>query len=270
LMEDPGYPGALAAFRAAGAVVAPMAVDAEGIVPPDRIPAGAVLYTTPSRQFPTGAVLTVPRRLALLHAAQRAKALILEDDYDSEFRYARAPMPSLHSLDTAGCVIYIGSMSKALLPTLRIGYAVLPSALVAPFASMRSIVDDHGPLIDQATLAEFISTGGLYSHIRRCRKEYRSRLEAFLSAAHTLRLPLTFPHTDGGMNLCGSFLSSRHKPDAEISREALAKGVEVPPISSYALQAPAQGLLFGFTAFDPSATKQALKRLAPILANSQA
>jgi GntR family transcriptional regulator/MocR family aminotransferase len=265
LMEDPGYPGALAAFRAAGANILPVSVDAEGMIPPQRIPPGALVYTTPSRQFPTGAVMTMPRRLALLQAAQKASAYIIEDDYDSEFRYSRAPMPSLHSLHTAGRVIYVGSMSKALIPTLRIGYAVLPDELIESFGTLRTVVDDHGPLIDQATLADFIASGGLYSHIRRCRKEYRRRLEVFLTTVQAHRLALDFRHTDGGMNLCALFPSNGTRDDVRISKLAGAKGLDVAAVSTYTLESKLQGLLFGFTAFDPMLIRSSLRKLAPLL-----
>jgi GntR family transcriptional regulator/MocR family aminotransferase len=257
LLEDPGYLGARDAFRAAGARLIPVPVDDEGMVPPALIPAGALVYTTPSRQFPTGATLPVARRLALLQAAAASGAWIIEDDYDSEFRYGRSPLPSLHSLDPAGRVIYVGTMSKVLSPSLRIGYVVLPREWMTPFAELRAVVEDHGPLVDQATLAEFIASGSFYSHIRRCRKEYADRLDTFLSTAEQLRLPLRFPHTDGGVNQCGRWLEPR--------AEAVWEGLEVPALSRYALRSQARGLVFGFTAFDHAAIKAGLRRFAAML-----
>ena len=261
LMEDPGYFGARLAFQQAGAAIRPAPVDAEGLIPPGHDGTEArLIYTTPSRQFPTGACLPVARRLALVEWARKAKAWIIEDDYDSEFRYSRPPLPSLHSLDTTGRVIYIGSMSKVLLPALRIGYLVLPEALLDSFAELRTTVDDHGPTIDQATLADFIASGAFYTHIRRCRKEYGVRQETFLTAAQGIGWPLTFPHVDGGMNLTG-FLA----PGADDLTPSMAlthAGLDVPPLSRYAISATQRGLVFGFTAFDPAAIRAALKRAA--------
>jgi GntR family transcriptional regulator / MocR family aminotransferase len=260
LIEDPGYLGARAAFQSAGAVLTAVPVDADGIVlPAAGLPQGSVVYTTPSRQFPTGACLPVGRRLALIQAAAEAEAWIIEDDYDSEFRYTGAPVPSLHSLDAVGRTIYIGSMSKVLAPSLRIGYAVLPSALIEPFGVMRTIVDDQGALIEQAALAEFIASGSFYTHIRRCRKEYARRLETFLGAAEQVRLGLRFPNTNGGMNLTGYALEAgRRFPELE------GDGLDIPPLSRYRLGSNLEpaGLVFGFTAFDPAAIRVSMRRLA--------
>lgn len=258
-LEDPGYTGARAAFTAAGSAPTPVLVDGEGIIPPARFAPSSLVYTTPSRQFPTGASMPVARRIALLKAAHVSNAWIIEDDYDSEFRYTRPPMPSLHSLDPAGRVIYIGSMSKVLFPSLRIGYIVLPPSLVEEFAELRSISDDHGPLIDQATLAEFISTGALYSHIRRCRKEYAVRLDAFLESAR-LHLPaLQFPHTDGGMNLLGV---AGRMDDKAVSGRLNAVGIEVPALREYSISSKRTGLFFGFAAFTPDTIRTSIRRVA--------
>jgi GntR family transcriptional regulator/MocR family aminotransferase len=263
-LEDPGYFGARTAFAAAQARVTPVPVDREGVIPPARLKAGSLLYTTPSRQFPTGATLALPRRMALIKAAREGGAWIIEDDYDSEFRYSRPPLPSLHSLDDAGRVIYVGSFSKVLFPSLRIGYVVLPPQYVEAFAELRTVIDDHGPLIDQATLALFIAQGSLHSHIRRCRKEYASRLAVFMETATALRLPLRFPHTDGGMNLCGE-LEDSSVGDAALAARLTEQGWSVPPLSRYALESAASGLVFGFTAFAPHTIRLHLRRIAGAL-----
>lgn len=259
-IEDPGYVGARNAFASAGAELTPVPVDHDGIVlPAGTLTPGSVVYTTPSRQFPTGACLPVARRLALIEAAAQANAWIIEDDYDSEFRYNGAPVPSLHSLDAAGRTIYIGTMSKVLAPSLRIGYAVLPPSLVDAFAAVRFVVDDHGPLIDQATLAEFIDSGSFYTHIRRCRKEYAKRLDTFLMAA--AGVPLEFRHTNGGMNLTGIL------QDAGWRRPGALDHFDLPSLSRYRLRAadPAkdrEGFVFGFTAWDHSTIRSAMRKLA--------
>lgn len=262
-LEDPGYFGARAAFATTAAQVVPLPVDRDGLIPPAKLVPGSLVYTTPSRQFPTGATLSLPRRMALIQAAADAGAWIIEDDYDSEFRYTRPPLPSLHSLDHAGRVLYIGSLSKVLFPSLRIGYVVLPPQFADAFGQLRTVIDDHGPLMDQATLALFIAQGSLHSHIRRCRKEYASRLDAFLETAQTLRLPLAFPHTDGGMNLLGRLPGEAG--DRALSKLLSDQGWSVPAASHYALESSWRGLLFGFTAFAPHTIRLHLRRLAPVL-----
>ena len=264
-MEDPGYLGARLAWARVGAPIDPMAVDEDGMSPPTSYEGHepALIYTTPSRQFPTGACLSLARRFSLVDFAAKTKAWIVEDDYDSEFRYSHPPLPSLQSLDSAGRVIYVGSMSKVLFPSLRIGYVVLPPKLVDGFAALRWVMDEYGPLIDQATLAEFMEAGAFYAHIRRCRREYGERLSGFLEVAKTLELPLTFPHTDGGMNLTG-FLPP-NSDDHKLSEELRSKGLEVPPLSRYSIKAKRPGFIFGFSAFDHDTIRASLELLAATL-----
>lgn len=206
LMEDPGYPGAKAAFLRAGAVLQSLPVDEHGAIPPSDVDGVSLIYTTPSRQFPTGASLPVTRRMALIEFARKNKAWLIEDDYDSEFRYSRPPLPAMHSLDAGQRTLYIGSMSKVLFPSLRIGYMVVPQSLLPAIEELRLTLNDHGPLIDQVTLADFLQSGAFYTHIRRCRKAYEARLDTLLTAVARHSLPLTFPHTDGGMNQAGYFV----------------------------------------------------------------
>jgi GntR family transcriptional regulator/MocR family aminotransferase len=263
-MEDPGYLGALSVWRHIRAEIHPVPVDSAGMMLDSRKGfSPKLVYTTPSRQFPIGSCLSLPRRLELVAFAARKKAWIVEDDYDSEFRYSRAPLPSLHSLDSSQRIIYVGSTSKALFPSLRIGYAVLPIALVEKFAKLRAAVDEHGPLIDQGTLAEFMESGAFYMHIRRSRREYARRLDTFLDSAAKFELPVSFPYTDGGMNLAG-FLGGAAR-DAECSRRLKEKGLDVPALSQYSSRATAPGLLFGFTAFTPATIRKSMQLAASIL-----
>ncbi|MGB6745499.1 MAG: PLP-dependent aminotransferase family protein [Terracidiphilus sp.] len=258
-MEDPGYQGAVKAWRVAGADIHYVPVDSEGVAIPSLGDEPAKLaYVTPSRQFPTGVSLSLSRRLALVNGAADSATWIVEDDYDSEFRYEAAPLPSLQSLDVSGRVIYIGTFSKLLFPALRLGYAVLPVPLVERFQALKSVVEDHGPMIDQATLAAFLDTGAFYSHIRRCRRAYAERQRAFLEGIQKGGLPLDFRYADGGMNLTG-FLP-REYDDREASARLRRAGLDVPTLSSYAgrsadphagRSAAACGLVFGFTAFTP-------------------
>ncbi|MFN8060225.1 MAG: PLP-dependent aminotransferase family protein [Vicinamibacterales bacterium] len=266
LVEDPGYPGARHAWASRGARIEPVPVDEQGCVPPaDCVPASPTLiYMTPSRQFPTGACLPVARRLAWLALARRADAWVVEDDYDSEFRYGRAPMPSLHGLDTSGRVIYVGSMSKVLFPSLRIGYAVLPATLVDRFAALRSVVDDHGPLIDQATLAAFIESGAFFTHIRRCRRHYGERQRVFLERARSVGLPFDFAHADGGMNLLGRLPAGTD--EGRLGRLMSDAGFDIPTLAAYSLRPqPLPGFVFGFSAFTVSELERHLTNLARAL-----
>jgi GntR family transcriptional regulator/MocR family aminotransferase len=203
-MEDPGYVGAARAWKSADAAIQFLPVDQDGLVfPPLNSAPVSIVYVTPSRQFPTGACLSLSRRLALVNGAASAKAWVVEDDYDSEFRYIAPPLPSLQSLDSGHRVIYVGTFSKLLFPALRLGYVVLPQSLVEPFTALKSTVEDHGPMIDQATLAAFLDSGAFYSHIRRCRRNYAERQRIFLECITKGDLPLEFRFRDGGMNLTG-------------------------------------------------------------------
>jgi GntR family transcriptional regulator/MocR family aminotransferase len=262
-MEDPGYLGARFAWKSAGALLDPVPIDSEGMkLPQNKTFSADLVYTTPSRQFPTGACLSLSRRLGLAEFAARTKAWIVEDDYDSEFRYSRPPLPSLQSLDSSGQVIYVGSMSKVLFPSLRIGYVVLPVSLVDRFAAVRAVLDDHGPTIDQATLAEFIEAGAFHAHIRRSRGQYGQRRDVFTESVTRLGLPLSFPHTDGGMNLAG-FLEGAARDD-EYAKQLQQNGLDVPALSHYALRPTRPGLVFGFTAFEPPMIRESLRRVARV------
>jgi GntR family transcriptional regulator / MocR family aminotransferase len=264
LLEDPGYGLARRAFESTPTELVPVPVDLQGaVVPPGASAPVAAIYLTPSRQFPTGASMPVARRLQWIEYAARTNAWIIEDDYDSEFRYGHAPLPCLQSLDKNGRVIYVGTMSKVLFPALRIGYAVLPEELIAGFAALREAVDDHGPVLDQLTLAEFITTGDFYRHVKRCRKAYAERQKAFLETAAREQLPFDFPHTDGGMNLAG-FLNNGM--DDQVVHEALfQRGIDAPPLSRYSMQARLNGLMFGFTAHTPAVIRAGLRHVGEVI-----
>ena len=259
-MENPGYSGAVRAWESAGAVIEHLEIDAQGMVFPSLEDAGVALaYVTPSRQFPTGASLSLARRLALVNGAVNAKTWIVEDDYDSEFRYIAPPLPSLQSLDSGNRVIYVGTFSKLLFPSLRLGYAVLPKSLVEPFAALKTVAEDHGPMIDQATLAAFLDSGAFYSHIRRCRKNYAERQETFLRAIEKGSLPLEFRYRDGGMNLTGFLPASCD--DLVWSARLQKAGLDVPALSQYANVPTERGLVFGFTAFTPVQIRRGVEKM---------
>jgi GntR family transcriptional regulator/MocR family aminotransferase len=263
-VEDPGYLESRLAWRRAGASVVPGSIDDQGLcLPSPRRGRISLIYTTPSRQFPTGIVLSLTRRLALLEFAASSNAWVVEDDYDSELRYRAAPLPSLQSLDHSGLVIYVGTFSKLLFPSLRLGYVVLPDQLLDRFIELKHLTDDHLPLIDQATLASFLETGAFYSHIRRCRRAYAERQAVFLSLFGGGDLPLRFPYTDGGMNLTGFLPPSTN--DRAWSQRLSEGGFDVPPVSHYADKPTSPGLVFGFTAFSPEVILKSFKRVESIL-----
>ena len=177
-LEEPGYPPARAVLLAAGARPVPLPVDAAGLVvgalPP---PAGAprLVYVTPSHQYPTGVTLSLTRRLQLLEWAAASGALVVEDDYDSELRYAGPPLPALQGLDARGRVAYVGSCSSVLFPPLRVGWIVAPPPLVAPLVAAKWLADRQTPTLDQQVLADFINGGHLARHLRRARALYGAR-----------------------------------------------------------------------------------------------
>jgi len=162
-IEDPAYPGTRSALQAAGARLVPIPVDLEGIDVrfAETRAAARLVAVAPSHQYPLGVTMTLARRLELLRVARRMRAWVLEDDYDSEFRYSSRPIAALQGLDHDGRVIYLGTFSKTLFPSLRLGYAVVPVELVGPFTAARSVLDIHSPLFEQAVLTEFI-TGGYF------------------------------------------------------------------------------------------------------------
>ena len=262
-VEDPGYVEARLAWQNAGARIVPGPIDDQGLqLPPDRGKI-SVIYTTPSRQFPTGVSLSLARRLALIDYASRNRAWIIEDDYDSELRYGAAPLPSLQSLDESGRLIYTGTFSKVLFPSLRLGYVVVPNSLLDRFIELKHLSDDHLPLLDQATLAMFLESGAFYSHIRRCRREYAARHALFLDLFARTDLPLTFEHTDGGMNVVGYLPEG--SDDVAWSRRLEEDGFDVPALSHYASEPTRPGLVFGFTAFSADTLRVEFKRMRPIL-----
>lgn len=262
-VEDPGYVEARLAWRNAGARIVPGRIDEQGLRLPDKGSKISLIYTTPSRQFPTGVSLSLARRLALIDYASRNRCWIIEDDYDSELRYGAAPLPSLQSLDTSGRLIYTGTFSKVLFPSLRLGYVVVPDTLVDRFIELKHLSDDHLPLLDQATLALFLESGAFYSHIRRCRREYALRHALFLDLFAKAELPLTFEHTDGGMNVVAYLPEG--SVDVAWSNRLQEAGFDVPALSHYAIEPARPALVFGFTAFTDDTIRFEFKRMRPIL-----
>jgi GntR family transcriptional regulator/MocR family aminotransferase len=269
-IENPGYPGARNALSAAGARLVGVPLDGEGLDLAHGLrvaPNARIAYITPSHQYPLGVTMTVGRRLALLEWARDAGAWILEDDYDSEFRYTSRPLPSLQGLDAeAGDrdtrVIYIGSFSKTLFPSLRIGFLVVPSALVDAFAAARAVIDRQSPTVDQAVLAEFIDQGHFLRHLRRMRALYAERQDALLRGIRDGPLVehIDTGPSDAGMHLVGWL--RHHRDDARASTRGLEVGIEAQPLSAMTLGPVSRGaLLLGYAAFAPSTLVRASEKL---------
>lgn len=181
-IENPGYQGTREVLRAAGAQLFPIAVDREGM-DPAKLPSSARLaFVTPSHQFPTGAILPLSRRIALLGWAKRRNAIIVEDDYDGEFRYDGHPLESLQGLDRGGRVIYIGTFSRTVFPSLRIGYLIVPQNLVPSFSAAKWLSDRHTATLEQRALAEFIGAGIYERHLRRVRRRNATRRRVLLES----------------------------------------------------------------------------------------
>jgi GntR family transcriptional regulator/MocR family aminotransferase len=268
-IEDPGYLGIRGAMLGAGARVIPVPVDDEGLVVREgiaRCPDARMVYVAPSHQFPMGVTMSLPRRLALLDWLSRAGAWVIEDDYDSEYRYSGRPIAALQGLDFTGRVIYIGTFSKVLFPSLRLGYLVLPPDLVEAFIAARALVDRHSPLIDQAVLTDFITEGHFSRHIRRMRALYGERQEVLLEAARQeLAGALELQPVESGMHLVGWL--PQGTDDRAAAQIALEHGVETPALSAYAIDPLRRpGLLLGFAAFSPREIHEGVRKLAGALA----
>lgn len=266
-VEDPGYAGARGAAVAAGVRPLPIPVDGEGLTLNKRTASSPprLAFVTPSHQFPLGMTMSLARRLALLEWAGQSDAMIVEDDYGSEYRYTGRPLAALQGLDTQDRVIYVGTFSKVLFPALRLAYAVLPVHLAGAFAAVKGILDGHATLLEQATVAEFVAAGHFTRHIARMRSLYRERQEALLDAARRrLEGLLDVQPTATGMHLVAWL--PPHSDDCAIARAAATVGIEMAPLSSFRVQVSGPpGLILGFASSSPPAIETATAALAALL-----
>jgi len=290
-IEEPGYLGLRGPLMAAQTKLVPLPVDREGISVTEgrrRAPSARLAVVTPSHQYPLGVTMSLARRLELLDWAREADAWIIEDDYDSEFRYAGRPLAALQGLDAdrvrdedssahgaGGRVIYLGTFSKILFPSLRLGYLVVPAALAEPLARARAALDDHPSAVAQPALAAFLEDGHFAAHVRRMRLLYGARRDCLLAAAGR--------HLDGLLELtpdaAGLHLVARLAPelkarmdDRAAAARAAAAGLATPPLSSYYLKPdpdaaapPEQGLLLGYAAVSEPEIEAGIVALARAL-----
>ncbi len=250
-IEDPGYAGALAAFRGAGLDVRGIPLDADGIAPQAahwRDAPPRLIYTTPSHQYPVGTVMSLQRRLALIADARAAGALIIEDDYDSEFRHDGPPLPAMQGLAPDAPVLYLGTFSKTMFPALRMGFVVVPSWLAAPLAEMRAQSAARGRVAEQLALSEFVRSGQFALHLRRMRRLYRQRRDALQAALERgLRGQAVVEGASAGMHLALRFTDPTIDDQAVAARLA-EQGIMAPTLSVHAVEgAPrCRGLMLGY------------------------
>lgn len=264
-IEDPGYSLTRQALIAAGIETHPIPVDRQGIDVGAGIrsaPQARAVFITPSHQFPTGVVLSMARRLELLNWARETNAWIVEDDYASEFRYGGRALASLQGLDESERVIYVGTLNKALFPGLRLGYAVVPPALLKAFITARYLVDRQPSSLAQAVVAEFIEEGHFASHIRRMRLQYRDQRDALVAAMrHRLDGEIIVDPPDQGMHLVAYL--RRGLRDVAIERAARNQGVIVRAMSELYVDArPRSALVMGFSGYPRQMIAPAVARLA--------
>jgi GntR family transcriptional regulator/MocR family aminotransferase len=272
-IEDPGYVGARSALIAAGARLVPVPVDSAGL----NIAVGATLepnprliFVSPSRQYPLGVTMSLARRQELLGFAEKSGAWVIEDDYDSEFRYRGSPVPAVQSLDRSQRVIYLGTFSKSLLPSFRLGFMVVPRSLAGAFANAKAVIDRHPPLLEQMTLLEFIRTGKFAAHIRRMRQLYESRQHALIEEieAQTEGF-LEVEPADTGMHLI-SYLPDGID-DISVCDAARTRGISVRPLSIYYLSADKRGgLILGFAAISAKRIRWGAEKLAAVVTEIKA
>ncbi|WP_245906597.1 MocR-like pyridoxine biosynthesis transcription factor PdxR [Teichococcus aestuarii] len=270
-IEDPAYSLARHAFLAAGAVPEPHPVDREGLRTA-ALGAARLAYVTPSHQFPLGAVLSAARRQALLAWARREGAWVLEDDYDGEFRFGVAPIPPLQAMEQEGAerVLYLGTVSKTLSPALRLGYLVLPRALVAPFATAKRLTDRHASGLEQAALARLIESGAYERHVRRARRRHAARRAALLAALRAALGPrATVAGEEAGLHVVLWLEELPAALEPTLVARAGAAGLGLYPVGALYHPGGARpdkaGLVIGYAALGEAEIAEGVRRLRAVL-----
>jgi GntR family transcriptional regulator/MocR family aminotransferase len=263
-IEEPGYWPTGAVLGAAGAKLVPVPVDDEGMSVVDGLksaPSPRMICISPSHQFPLGVTMSLARRLELLEAARVAGSFVLEDDYDSEYRYAGRPLAALQGLDQGDRVIYLGTFSKVMFPGVRLGYMVVPDHLLDAFLKVRTLIDAHPSSIAQAALTDFIEEGHLASHIRRMRPLYAERQAALIEGLQPVADRLKLKPVDAGMHVVGRLTGE--SDDRVVSSYARRLDVQAPALSTYYRGAPRiSGLVLGYAGVNGERIKRAAPRLA--------
>jgi len=257
-VEDPCYPGARQLFEAHGARLHPVPVKRDGIAVSELPDAARVVFVTPSHQLPTGASMSLPRRLELLDWARARGVVVIEDDYDSEYHYSGAPLPALQGLSEAASVIYVGTFSNVMFPGLRLGYLVVPPALVAAFASAKWHADRRTAILEQAALADFLREGHFERHVRRMRRLYGRRRHALTTAlSRQLGDEVTVLSDAAGMFLMVRFASGR------AAEQARRQGVNLTSTERFYLgPAPPHEYLLRFSGVGERTLREGIRRLA--------
>ncbi|MEO8201595.1 MAG: PLP-dependent aminotransferase family protein [Gemmatimonadota bacterium] len=267
-LEEPGWLGARGGLVLAGAHIVPVPVDSNGIdvaIGKKRGPAAKLVCVSPSHQYPIGGAMSLPRRIELLAWAHQHHAWILEDDYDSEYRYGGHPLMALQGLDQNDRVLYAGTFSKTLFPSLRLGYLVVPVNLVDAFIAVRGYGDQHAPTIDQVILTAFIEEGHYARHVRRMRSVYQERREAMIGeVARHLNGRIELVHSTTGLHLTGWLAAGLD--DRRVSLAAAKVGIITPPLSRYYVgNKSRQGLVLGYAASTPEAIRAGIRKLASVM-----
>jgi GntR family transcriptional regulator / MocR family aminotransferase len=268
-IENPCYLGAKQVFESSGAKLVPVTVDENGFDVQAALKQSQIARmacVTPSHQFPLGVTMSLTRRLQLLEWAKNAGGWIVEDDYDSEYRYAGRPLASLQGLDQNGRVLYIGSFSKTIFPALRVGCIVVPPDLIEIFSAARALSGSPSPFVEQATLAAFISEGHFARHLRRMRRLYEERQEILVSEVKKhLAGTLEIDRSTSGMHLIGWL--NDNVSDYAVAKKAIEYGIKLVPVSSHLLTRWEQrgGLILGYTAFNEKQIKKGVKQLAKVI-----
>jgi GntR family transcriptional regulator/MocR family aminotransferase len=264
-IENPSYQGTREILRTAGARLLPVSVDRDGLVP-TKLPENARLaFVTPSHQFPTGAILPLARRIALLDWARRKDAAVVEDDYDGEFHYEEQPLESLQGLDTEGRVIYIGTFSRTVFSALRIGYLIVPKSLISAFTSAKWLCDRHTATLEQETLAEFIATGMYERHLRRVRRKNAANCGALLDAVRQY-LGDRVEVTGDGAGAHVALWPRKCVSENSVIAAAASRGVGIYGISRYYVtRASRRGLVLGYSRMKGDEIREGIRRLGGIL-----
>jgi GntR family transcriptional regulator/MocR family aminotransferase len=271
VFEDPGYLMARRSFEATGAQLLAVAADGQGL-DTARLPQDArarLAYVTPSHQFPLGGVLPIARRMELLQWAQRQQAWVVEDDYDGEFRYGQRPIAALQAIDTDGRVLYVGTVSKALSPQLRLGYMVLPPPLVPVFRQAKRLADRHAPVLEQRVLAALLDSGAYERHVRRMRRAHERRRAALLEAVAQLPGGAHAAGTAAGLHVVLWLPALRPRDEAPLAAAVRQRGVGVYPVSPLFAGPPGRsrpaGLVLGYAGLTAEQIAQGMAVLAAVL-----